>query len=130
MGREERVAIVEDEIKQGNALCDLCGGVITVTWTMIFEEGRPRTLRAYPTQFLKMCGGHPHATVEAEHARLSDEQKYSMRMLRQRMQSHFGAEIDAMRLRYPELKLEYDFHIDALLHEREGDSGSAAQGRD
>jgi hypothetical protein len=109
-----------DITQQGNNLCELCGGVITVIWTMAFEEGRPRTLRADPSQFLKMCPGHPHRTAASEWEHLSDEQKYSIRTLQHRMQQHFATEIEAMYLRYPNVRLDYDFTIDAFLREKEG----------
>ena len=48
---------------------------------------------------------------------LDNAQKYSLKTLRQRMQGHFQAEVQAFYIRYPNLHLEWDFTINAVKKE-------------
>ncbi|OLD63937.1 MAG: hypothetical protein AUF65_00890 [Chloroflexi bacterium 13_1_20CM_50_12] len=104
----------EDTIQVDNNLCQQCGGTIRMTYTMGFEGGKALDLRADPSSMLKLCPGHPKQTASSQEEDLSDEQHYSLRILRHRMDEHFTAEISAFYVKHPNLRLDWDFTIDAF----------------
>jgi hypothetical protein len=86
---------------------------------MVFEEGKPQSLRVDPSAFLKLCPGHPAHTAATQEEHLPNDQRYSLMCLRQRMQAHFDAEISAFYTKHSDIRLEYDFTIDAFLQKKE-----------
>ena len=106
---------MNDDIQEesGN-VCQQCGGTIRITYIMGIEYCKPVDLRANPLTMLKMCPGHPKQTDSSQEEDLPDEQRYSLMKLRQRMDEHFSAEISAIYVKHPNLRLDWDFTIDAF----------------
>jgi len=99
--------------------CQQCGGTVRLEYRIGFEQGRPMDLRVDPPTFLKICPGHPIESSVSDWKHLSNQQKYSLNKLQERMKAHFAAEVKAFFEKYPELTLEYNFTIDAFLRGHE-----------
>ncbi|HEX3640661.1 MAG TPA: hypothetical protein VHV10_05170 [Ktedonobacteraceae bacterium] len=110
--------------QENSNLCQQCGGTRRIVYTMGFEEGRPRDLRADPPTFLKLCPGHPAQTEDSQEETLSNEQRYSILKLKQRIVDHFLAEIEAFYTVHPGLRITWDFTIDAFTREEKGEKDS------
>lgn len=123
---DDSITIQENSTNHDDNICQQCGGTIRIEYTMGFEQGYPMDLRSSPQTMLKLCPGHPNKTTTStsDWGHLSNEQKYSVNKLRQRMQDHFAAEIEAFYTKHANLKLEWDFTLDAVLRDKEEQRGS------
>lgn len=97
-------------------MCEICGGVLKIEYTMTFEQCRPLSLRVEPTSPPYLCPGH---TVESSNTRdwhkLNVEQQYDVDQLRRQIADYLIEQTKAFYVQHPELRLTWSTTLDALI---------------
>ncbi len=102
-------------------ICKQCGGLLRFEWTLVFEQCSPHEVRHEPKSIPDqgLCPGHTHSSLSKEWERLDSEQKYAIGRLRDSIASTIISLTELFERRHPELKLTWNFTLDALIREQE-----------
>ncbi len=103
-----------------NNICSVCGGLLIIEYTMVFEQGRPQSMRVEPTPLptFKFCPGHEvEGSSTRDWEKLNVDQKYDVDLLRMRIRDYMIAQTETFYTQHPELRLTWSMTLDALIRE-------------
>ena len=98
-----------------NNICSVCGGLLIIEYTMVFEQGRPQSMRVEPTPLptFKFCPGHEvEGSSTRDWEKLNVDQKYDVDLLRMRIRDYMIAQTEAFYGQHPELRLSWSMTLE------------------
>ncbi len=101
-------------------LCKQCGKLLHFDYIVTFEQGRPHTIRMEPhVPQHQFCPGHPTSAGTGDWDRLNNEQQGAIDRERSDMRDYFIAITELFYKTHPELRLIWQFTLDAVLREEQ-----------